>query len=71
MLTNLQINCIKINNKVTALGAQTPFICDLLYLLKRVLIGDVVHKHGTVAVSVINGAQRMEPLLPCGVLEDG
>lgn len=38
------------------------------YLLKGVLVCDVVHQHGAVGISVVDGTQSVEPLLTGCVL---
>ena len=38
------------------------------HLLKRVLVGNVKHQQRAVGVPVVDGPERVEPLLPCRVL---
>lgn len=38
------------------------------YLLKGVLVCDVIHQHSAVGIPVVDGAQGMEPFLTSGVL---
>eukprot|EP00708_Paratrimastix_pyriformis_P000943 EC836473.1.p2 GENE.EC836473.1~~EC836473.1.p2 ORF type:complete len:90 (-),score=6.06 EC836473.1:159-428(-) len=63
-----QVTLVPTNNNGnvgTHLIVQLPH--PLLHLVKGLLIGDVINKHGAVGIPIIDWAKSMETFLPCSI----